>query len=148
MTPSARAHRWAAILLAVYAALVAVVSLVPRPIDRGPTPWIRGVLATLHRYGLPGWIDYAFIELASHVVLFLPIGILAVVALGRRLAWLAVLIGFGISALVESGQSMLIADHSSSWLDPFLNTAGTVVGGAIGYWALTPGASTAGVPRR
>ena len=148
MTPSARAHRWAAILLAVYAALVVVVSVVPRPIDRGLTPWFRGVLATLHRYGFPGRIDYEFVELASHVALFLPIGVLAVVALGRRLAWLAVLIGLGISALVEFGQSMLMSDHPLSRLDLLLNVVGTVVGAAIGYWALAPHAGADRAPNR
>ena len=138
MKPPDRARRWAAIALVTYAALITVIGIVPRPIDWGLTPWIRGLLATLHRHGLRGWIDYDAFELASHVMLFVPFGILAVVALGRRLAWLAVLAGLGMSALVEFGPALLGSEHPPSGLDLFLNAIGAVIGTAIGYRVLAP----------
>ena len=141
MTPHDRAPRWAAVVLGVYTVLVAVVGLVPRPIDDGLTPWTRGVLAAMHQRGFPGWLDYNRVELAAHIWLFVPFGILAIVALGRRLAWLAVLAGLGMSALVEFGPSLLGSVHPPSMRDLLLNAAGSVIGTVIGYLVLAPRAS-------
>ena len=138
MTPADRARPWAALVFAIYLALLVVgFMLVPRPIDEGLTPWIRGLLAGMSRY-VPGRIDYEFTELASHVVLFVPLGILAVVALGRRMAWLAVLVVLGVGLLVEYGPTMLGSDHSPSRLDLLMNAVGAIIGVAVGYWAAKP----------
>ena len=60
-------------------------------------------------------------------MLFVPLGILMVVALGRRLTWLAVLAGLGLGALVEFW-SARAAGEPLSWLDLLLNAVGAVVG--------------------
>ena len=137
MAPTVRARGWAALILVLYSALVAVAFVVPRPIDRGFTPWFRGVVADLQHVGVPGWFDYEFVELASHAVLFVPIGILLVVTLGRRLTWLAVLAALGVGALVELGSSRA-AGEPLSWLDLLLNAIGAIIGIAVGYWAAKP----------
>ena len=133
MTPPVRARRWAALVFATYMALLVVAfAVVPRPIDEGLTPWVRWLLAEMSRR-LPGRVDYEFVELASHVALFVPLGILAVVALGRRMAWLAVLVVLGVGVLVEFGPSILGSNHSPERLDLLMNAVGGVVGAAIGY---------------
>ena len=131
MAPTGRARGWAAIVLVVYSAVAALILLAPRPIDRGVTPWIRGTLDAMQRRGMPGWVDYDLVELASHVVLFVPFGILAVIVLGRRLAWLAVILGVGAGALIEVGPSFS-SDHVASMLDLVLNVVGAIAGVAIG----------------
>ena len=138
MPPHDRARRWAALVLAVYLVLVALVGLVPRPLDTGLTPWVRGTLAQMHRGGLPGFVNYDVVELAAHVLLFVPLGILAVVATGRRMVWLSVVALIAVCVLVEFEPSLLAPDHSPSMLDLILNVVGAVAGAAIGYWALTP----------
>jgi len=135
MAPTGRARGWAALILVLYAALVTVAFVIPRPIDRGFTPWLRGVVAQVQRHVAPSWFDYEFVELAAHAVLFVPLGILMVVALGRRLTWLAVLAGLGVAALVEFW-SARAAGEPLSWLDVLLNAVGAVVGAAIGYAVL------------
>ena len=149
MAPTVRARGWAALILVLYAALVAVVFVIPRPIDRGFTPWLRGVVAQVQAHVAPSWFDYEFVELAAHAVLFVPLGILMVVALGRRLTWLAVLAGVGLGALVEFWSAREAAEPAS-WLDLLLNTDGVVVGSAIGYAVLTGlrSNSGSGAPRR
>ena len=144
MAVSARARGWAAILLAAYAALAVFVLLVPRPIDRGFTPLVRRLIAAGQQHGLPAWFDYDFVEYASHALLFVPVGILAVVAVGRRLAWLAVLAVLVLGAAVEFGPTLLDEGHVASGLDLYLNELGVLAGGAVGYWALEPAAASDG----
>ncbi len=117
MAPTGRARGWAAIVLVIYVAIAAVLLLVPRPIDEGFTPWIRGVIASMQRVGLPSVIDYDFVEYVVHFAVFVPFGILLAVALGRRLVWLALLLGiFGRRDCAELGTSGL-AEEPPSQLD-------------------------------
>ena len=138
MTAPNRARRWVAVILTIYSGIVVFVGVVPRPIDRGVTPWIRGQLAYLHGHGLRDWIAYDFVEHAAHVALFVPFGILAVVAVGRRLAWLAVLAGIAVSVLVEVGPSYLGAGSPPVMVELLLNVVGVVLGAVIG-WAVLAG---------
>ena len=138
MTATLRARRWVGLILVIYSGIAVFVGVVPRPIDRGVTPWIRGQLAYLHRHGLRDWFSYDFVEYAAHVALFVPFGILAVVAVGRRLAWLAVLAGIGVGVVVEVGPSMVGAGSAPDMFELLLNVVGVVVGAVIG-WAVLGG---------
>lgn len=122
--------------------LGAIVVLVPRPIDEGFTPWVRGTLAFLREHGLARWITYDLVEYASHVVLFAPLGILAVVAFGRRMSWLAVALLLGACVLVEFAPSLWMEDHSPSPVDLLLNVIGALGGAVVGYWAAPPSRPT------
>ena len=142
MTPPDRGRRWALLVLGVYATFGAIIALVPRPIDEGFTPWVRGILAHLRSHGLASWITYEVVEYASHVVLFAPLGILAVVAFGRRMSWLAIPLLLGACVLVEYAPSLWMADHSPSSLDLALNVVGALGGAVVGYWAAPPARSS------
>lgn len=137
---TSRGHAAAALVLGVYAVIVAIVALVPRPLETGLTPWVRGVLGQMHRAGLPGFFSYDLVEYASHLTLFLPLGILLAVTLGRTLTRLAVLAGLGFGALVELCQTMFALNHSVSWIDLLLNVLGVIAGVAVGWWATARGA--------
>jgi VanZ family protein len=132
-TPDERLHRPAAIALAIYTAVIAVVGLFPAPVDRELTPWLRWVVAALHRRGMPDWFDYHAVEFAANIGLFVPFGLLAVAAFGRRNVWVAVLAGVDLSAAMEFGQWLLLPERFPSELDVLANTIGTVIGAAIGY---------------
>ena len=136
MTIDAGMRRPAAVALAVYGALVALVGFFPTPVDRGATPLLRSALAALHRRGVPDWFDYHFVEFTANIALFVPFGMLALFATGRRRAWLAVLAGVGASATIELGQWLLLPERFPSGLDVVANSIGTAIGVAIGYGAL------------
>ena len=137
-----RSRPWAALLLVIYVGLVAMVGIIPRPIDQGFTPWLRGVLDFMHHRGFPGAIDYEFLEYAAHVVLLVPFGILLAVALGRRLAWLSAILALGTGISAELGTAWL-SDESPAQVDLVLNSVGALGGVAIGAWATTPYANGA-----
>jgi hypothetical protein len=136
MVVSARARGWAAILLAAYTAIVATVAVVPRQIDSGVTPTVRGALATLRRNGLPSFIDIAVVEGYAHVVLLIPFGILAVVAVGRRFAWAAMLVGVAAGVGAELAQSAILELGVLERRDMALNALGALVGSWVGYAVL------------
>lgn len=137
MTIDASMRRPAAAALAIYGALVAIIGFFPTPVDRDATPLIRTVLAKLHGHGVPEWFDYHFVEFAANIGLFVPFGVLAVFATGRRWVVLAVLAGAGASVVIELGQAWLLPERFPSALDVLANTIGTIIGVAIGYGALT-----------
>lgn len=134
MVPTSRARIWAAILLAAYGVGALLVALIPRPIDEGMTPWIRAMLAFLRRHGLAGWISYEFVEACAHVVAFVPVGVLTVVAIGRRLTWLAVVAGSSLCLFAEFTTAAAFGEPPSA-VDVALNAVGVIAGSAIGYWA-------------
>ena len=136
MTIDPSLRRPAAISLAVYGVLTAVVGFFPTPVDRGATPLIRSVLAALHRGGVPEWFGYHFVEFSANVALFVPLGVLAVFTVGRRWAWLAVFAGAAVSLVIEAGQWLLLPERFPSGLDVLANTIGTVVGAVLGYVVL------------
>jgi VanZ family protein len=136
MRIDASMRRPAVIALSVYGALTMVIGFVPTPVDRSAMPVIRSVLAALHRGGMPDWFDYRLIEFTANVALFVPFGILAAFAVGRRQVWLAVLTGVGVSVAVELGQWLLLPERFPSALDVLANTIGTLIGVALGYGTL------------
>jgi hypothetical protein len=75
------------VLLAVYVALIGLVTLTPDSVDRGVYPYLmRGVVFVQH-HGIPGF-RYSMIEEVANVALFAPLGMLGVLALGAPRWWL------------------------------------------------------------
>jgi VanZ family protein len=139
-TPGALALGWAVLL--VYGTLL--------PFDLAAGAWIErhggfgpAVLAWLtapgwvaatgptSRLGVPAWAS----DVAANLVLYLPLGVLLRLALGRIGGWLvptvlAVTIASGLSWLLECTQAMSQARYSAiqDWL---ANTAGAATGAAL-----------------
>jgi VanZ family protein len=120
----------AAGLLGVYVALIALVTLTPDSVDRGVHPFLmRGVLF-LQFHGLP-WFRYSMIEEAANVALFVPLGMLGILALGLRRWWRVVLTGTALSGSVELVQSAFLPGRVASVTDVVANGAGALVGVAL-----------------
>jgi VanZ family protein len=114
----------AAGLLAVY------VTLTPDSVDRGVYPFLmRGVLF-IQFHGLP-WFRYSMIEEAANVALFVPLGMLGILALGLRRWWRVVLTGTALSGSVELVQSAFLPGRVASVTDVVANGAGALVGVAL-----------------
>ena len=119
--------------------------LMPRPFDDGLTPRIRWVVAWFASAGrLPGWVDYELVENLAHVVVFLPLAILAVVAVGRRLAWLATSAMLAIAVALEYATAAVHDGSPVSDVDLALHAVGAIAGGLVGDWALGGAASGEG----
>jgi VanZ family protein len=131
---AARPKVWLA--LALYIGLLALIVLWPAPVDRPASGLLGDVLGTLHRHGVPPWINYGVVEAAANVLLFLPFGLLAGLLLPRHRRWLAVAAAVLLSAGIELAQSGLLPERFGTVQDVLANTAGAVLGAVI---SLLPG---------
>ena len=120
-------RRAAAVILALILLTGAVIVFWPGPPDPHGQSSLRDYLESAHQHGLPRWISFGFVENASNVVMFVPIGLLGSLALRRR-NYLVVLLAAMGSGLIELVQLLLLPDRVASLDDVLANTAGAVVG--------------------
>lgn len=120
--------RFVAVLTAMYVVVVLVVTLYPTTVDRGLDPYLDRVLQELHERGVPGFVDYGFIEFSANVVFFVPVGFLGGLLFSYRFWWLAIVGGGLLSAAVEGVQGAFLPGRVSSAQDVVANTLGTILG--------------------
>ena len=122
-------HRRAvpAILIPVYLAAVAWITLTPAPGDPAGNPLLREVLRTLSAVPGLGWVDYDVAEFSANVLLFVPMGVLFTVLLGVWRWWLAVAFGVAATLIIEFVQ-LFIPERVSDPRDLQANTLGTLIG--------------------
>ena len=116
----------------VYLVALALIALWPTPVDRGARGSISGGLDWLHAHGVPGWLDYPVIEITANIALFLPVGLLGVLLLGRSRWWLTILAGAATSTVIELSQLVFLPARVPTAADVVANTAGTALGALLG----------------
>lgn len=127
-----RPHRVATWGLAAYVAVLAAVALWPQPVDRPVAELLRRALRALHRRGVPGWVDYGFVESASNVLLFVPLGALVVWIIGRRYWWVGAAAGLLTSCAIELAQFLFLPGRYPTLADVLANALGAALGSLLG----------------
>jgi glycopeptide antibiotics resistance protein len=89
------------------------------------------VLARLHSHGVPGFVNYSFVEFTANIAFFVPVGFLGGVALQRRFWWLSAVLGFLLSCSVELAQATFLPGRVASAKDVLANTTGAIIGAVI-----------------
>ena len=135
MTSEASLRRPASILLAMHLVVLAVIGGFPVPVDRGASPFIGWFVRSVQAAGAP-WFSYDWVEFSANVALFVPLGVLGVMVVGRRRWWLAVAGGVATSVVIEAVQWMLLPERFPTPWDVLANTLGAAVGAALGYVVL------------
>lgn len=120
------------LLLLVYLAVIALVVLTPEPIDRAHRAEVLALAAFLRGSGLIS-LQYWQVEFTANVLLFLPLGLLLTLSLGRSRVslWLPPLCGVVLSAAAETGQLLLLPDRIASPSDVISNTLGVLLGWCV-----------------
>lgn len=132
MKPSSRLRIWlASLALAVYVALVLTVTLTPSPVDKPFRHDLERLLEELHERGLPAIVTYGFVEFASNVGMFIPIGFIAALLLARRWWWLVLLLGPLFSLAIELMQRTLLPERYATFSDVLANSIGALVGALL-----------------
>nr|WP_258073883.1 VanZ family protein [Arthrobacter sp. Y81] len=82
--------------------------------------------------GIPGWVNYSFIEAAANVLLFVPVGIVSSLVFPNKRIWQLGAFGLLVSGCMELGQQLFLHDRVASPLDLVTNTAGCLLGASVG----------------
>ena len=128
-------HPVLSLFTVAYLAFVGWVTLGPQPIDENSNGFIFRALAFFDRHSATEWISYNDLEFVANIAMFFPIGLFLLLLLGRRLWWLAMVLGFGLTVAIELAQ-VFIPTRVSDPRDIVANTCGAVLGVLIGL-ALT-----------
>jgi len=121
-------HALIAVLAVGYGAFLAFVVFWPSPIDAPVKSLLDRAIAELHERGVPAFVDYAFVEFTSNVLLFVPIGILFGMLVPLRWWALALLLGPALSGLIELAQKLVLEERYSSVYDVIANSIGASIG--------------------
>jgi glycopeptide antibiotics resistance protein len=115
----------------VIAAAVVAITFWPTPVDRPFHSALGRLIASLQRHGMPGWITYSFVESASNVAMFVPVGALIGILARPSLWWISGLFGLLASLGIELTQLLLLPQRFASAADVVANTSGALLGGAL-----------------
>lgn len=111
----------AGVLLVVYLVALALIALWPVPVDSGSGDFLRAVTRAFP------WATYPRIEFGANILLFVPLGWLLSVLLGRS-RYLVLPIAIVVTVSIESVQALLLNQRTPSVLDIVANTTGACIG--------------------
>ncbi len=114
-----------------YLAFVGVITLGPQPLDEDANILLFKALEYFQGRSATAWITYNGLEFASNIAMFFPIGLFLVLLFGRRLWWLAMILGFGLTVAIELAQ-LFIPTRVSDPRDIVANTCGAILGVIVG----------------
>lgn len=114
--------------LALYGAVVAVVTLTPNPVDQGMHRGIAVLLDALHRRGLPEWFGYTELEFSMNIVMFVPLGFFLTLVFAARWQWAALILLPLISVAIEGSQLLFLAGRYATVNDVIANSVGGWIG--------------------
>ncbi|MBI5161527.1 MAG: VanZ family protein [Micrococcales bacterium] len=117
----------ASLLLALYLVLLGFVAAWPTPVDRPLDAQLLRVIDRIQEAGFP-WVDYAVVESAANVVLFVPLGVLLAALFRRGWVVLALVGVVAATVTIELVQREFLPARVSSLGDIAANS----VGGALG----------------
>ena len=134
-----RHHPVLSVVTFVYLGVVAFITLGPQPLDEGTDSLVWRLLGLFSRFSPTQWITYSALEFSANVAMFVPVGLFFLLLLGRRRWWLAVLLGIGLTCLIEFTQ-MFLPSRVSDPRDILANSVGAFVGVVIALIVTTPAA--------
>ena len=129
-------HRlWRLVLIAMLVPL-AFIAFWPSPVDQPVAGQLAALLNFLHRYGVPTWFNYQFVEASANVALFVPLGMASSLAFPTWRLCQTGAFGLLISCCMELGQRLFLHARFPSPLDLVTNTSGAVIGALLAAAAL------------
>jgi VanZ family protein len=124
-------HRiWRAALIAMLIPL-GLIAFWPNPVDAPVQGLLASVLNLLHAYGMPTWLNYKFVEASANVLLFVPLGVVALLSFTKRPWWQFGVFGLIVSSCMELGQLLFLHNRFASPLDLVTNTVGALIGAVL-----------------
>ncbi|MDQ1605844.1 MAG: hypothetical protein QOJ18_211 [Microbacteriaceae bacterium] len=122
-----RRHPLLSLVTVGYLGLVGWITLGPQPLNSQDQRLLARILSYFGNHDATRWINYNLVEFSANVAMFVPLGVFFLLLLGRRRAWLAMLLGVVITVGIETAQ-LFIAGRVSDPRDVLANSAGTLIG--------------------
>jgi glycopeptide antibiotics resistance protein len=132
-----RRHPVLAVLTLGYLGVVAWMTLGPQPLDAGGSRILYRALRFFGSHQLTSWITYDRVEFTANIAMFVPLGLLFVLVLGRRRWWLAMLIGIALTVTIELSQ-LGIPGRVSDPRDVLANSLGAMLGVIVALLVTIP----------
>lgn len=110
-----------------YLAVVAWITLGPQPLDTQGRGILLRVIRHLQQYEATAWVTYSGVEFTANVLMFVPLGLMFVLLLGRRRWWLAILVAVAFTVGIETAQ-LFLRDRIPDVRDLVANASGAVLG--------------------
>ena len=134
-----RQHPALSIVTIVYLGVVGWITLGPQPVTPDQEVLIFRILGVLQQVEWLSWLSYNMVEFIANALMFLPIGLFFLLLFGRRLWWLAMLLGAGLSCAIEFAQ-LFLPGRVSDPRDLVANSAGALLGVIAALVVTTPAA--------
>lgn len=128
----------ATVLWAVMTTVILLVTLGPVRQRLVGSEATYGVLSPSEWLDRSTWTSGTAFEFALNLIMFVPWGVLAVLALGARRWWLAAFLGMALTLAIEIAQ--IPSPRISDPRDLVANSIGALFGIVIGMLVLAPGA--------
>lgn len=106
---------------------LAFLTLTPSRVESAMPNLLDLVLRAAHRLGWES-LDFTRLEVAANVLVFIPVGMLAVAVLPRGLAVLAFFAGPALSVGIEVAQRVALPHRAATISDVLANSAGATIG--------------------
>lgn len=120
------------IALGTYVCALATIALWTSPVDQGvdvpnlpPVGWVKNAL------GLTDAQVYTLAEVSANVVLFIPLGVFAVLIFPQWRWWHAGLAACAVSCVIELAQAIARPQRFATLTDVVANTAGGTLGALL-----------------
>lgn len=112
--------------------VVAVVTLWPTHFLLRLKPRVTRGLEWLHARELLEWVYWTRLEALMNIAMFVPLGLLLVLALGARRWWIALGLCLAATVSIEVTQHLLLPGRVASVRDIVANGIGAAIGVALG----------------
>lgn len=138
-----RRHPVLAPLTLLYLVAVAWITLGPQPLNPQNQDLLRRLLQLWRAVLLPHWpggavlLTYNHVEFMANVLMFVPLGVLLVLLMGRRFWWLVILIGVAATCFIETVQRF-IPGRVPDIRDIESNSMGAAIGVIVALIATIP----------
>jgi hypothetical protein len=128
VTAVRRLRRVTLVTAVAYLVVLGLIAFWPVPVDQDAGDWLYRLFVWLYRHDAPTWMDYNALEFTANIILFLPVGLFAVILAGARRWWVGILGGLAASAAIETGQLLFLPARFATLNDVIANTAGAILG--------------------
>ena len=126
--------------MGIYLVALAWLTLTPSDTSGEALSILHRLLAVLQSIDALAWVRFDQVEFAANIALFVPMGLLLTLLLGRRGWWAALLVGIVASCWIELAQYVWLPSRVADPRDLVSNSIGTALGVLVVLAATWPGA--------